>query len=203
MKGYDQRLFNYFELEETCYNMTLSLFKQELSVKIGFAVCGIRYSSFTESHFILKYFLIVLPLGGVAATAFMLKYLIKLVIKVKKSEDGNTQLIGYELEKSCPMGCDKSIPYLGQSLSFLVLWHLIIKPLVIFCWWSQSNNQGHVYVDIGSHVILIFVAVLCSMSKRKESKPLVKVFTLDSSKRSQLENPNQQPTLHKDKINWM
>ncbi|KAK2712147.1 hypothetical protein QYM36_010995 [Artemia franciscana] len=181
MKGYDQQLLNDFELVETYYNSTFSPATQGLSVKIGFTVCGIRYSSLAESHYILKYFLIVLPLGGVAATAFLMKYLIKLVRKLTKGTDDKIQLIGSVMEYSCPIGCHKAVPCLGPSLSLLVLWQLIIKPLVLLFWWSQLNSQDYVYVDIGSHVTLAGVAVFSPMSERRKDKPLIRVFNLNSS----------------------
>jgi len=128
-----------------------------ITYKIGFTICGQIMCRMVMTQYLLQYVVVVLPLCLVLALIFLRRFFYVSRRTYTQLTDQNIT----RMKDCCSCWHSKGSSELAVILGTIVLWMALIRPLILFFW-----SPDHLFVDLGSHLVLTVSAVFAPIVPR-------------------------------------
>lgn len=140
------------------------------SFKIGFTICGQMLNELVMTQYILQYTVVILPICLILALIF-----IRLLLNINNqtysqlTEDNTNRILD-----PCICWRGKGSRELAIILGTIVLWMALIRPCILLLW-----SKDHLFIDLGSHLMLTISAVFVPIIPRPSETPKVDIYRID------------------------
>jgi len=145
----------------------------------GFTICGQSLHRLALTQYILQYIVIILPLSLLALFAAT-RYTVSKCRKQSPTNEDKTPIIGTSdlLLDRCDCTSAGEGPALEIILGTNVIWLLVLRPCVLLFW-----SREHLFVDLGSHLMLTIAAVFAPILPNQKIRRQMSdgIFQIESS----------------------